>query len=334
MAVNNDQNNKLYAVNDTSVKFFSSLTRNQAKGIDSFIYGGQECTINDFPGAICYVSDASGNSIFLNKLLFGDGATPGSGGGGGGITEVSLDIIPVVTVNGVVLKTLADYFNANGTFLTDSINITKEAQDGSLINVITIDEHGISIGNDTVITQSYFTTQRQGITTEINTAEQAAKDYADSLISTVYRVKGSKNNYSDLANEQNKNIGDVWNVIAEVRNNVNGTVIPAGTNFVWTGTEWDPIGGTFDVSNFYTKSEIDGKIGDVKVELTNYIDGKTGVLEDDISAHQALLTQLSSDIATNAQNIATNAANIATNTENITQNTTNITNISTQLTWQ
>lgn len=334
MAVNNDQNNRLYAVNDTSVKFFSSLTRNQAKGIDDFIYNGQTCNISDFPGAICYVSDNTGNSIFLNKLLFGDGATPGSGGGGGGISEVSLDIIPVVTVNGVVLKTLADYFNANGTFLTDSINITKEAQDGSIINVITIDEHGISIGNDTVITQSYFTTQRTEITNEINAAEQAAKTYADNLISSVYKVKGSKNTYADLVNEQNPSIGDVWNVRTEVRNNNDGTVIPAGTNFVWNGTEWDPLGGTFDVSNFYTKTEVDTKISDAETRANNYTDGKVGTLATDVQANTSAIQNLSNSVANNATNIATNATNIATNTQNITQNTTNITNISTQLTWQ
>lgn len=335
MAVNNDINHPLHAVNDTSVKFFSSLTRNQARGIDSFIYGGEECTIDDFPGAICYVSDSGGNSIFLNKLLFGDGATPGSGGGGGGgITEVSLDIIPVVELNGQVLKTLADYFSADGTFITEGINIVKTAQDGTLINVISITENGITIGNDTVITQTYFNTQKGLIEQDIAAAEQSAKDYADSLVSSVYTVKGSKDTYSDLVAIQNPKTGDVWNVKAEIKNTQTDTVIPAGTNFVWNGTEWDPLGGTFDVSNFYTKSEVEAKISEAETRANNYTDGQINTLSASVLANTNAIGSLSTSVTTNAQNIATNAQNIATNTQNITQNTTNITNISTQLTWQ
>ena len=65
MAVNNDPNNRLYNANDTGLKFFASLTRQQAKGNATFIYDGAERNIKqDYPGAICFVSDADGNSIF------------------------------------------------------------------------------------------------------------------------------------------------------------------------------------------------------------------------------------------------------------------------------
>lgn len=333
MAVNNDTTNKLYNANDTSVKFFASLTRAQAKGLVDFTYEGATKNIKrDFPGAICFVSDTEGNSIFLNGLLFGDGAISGggSGGGGGGITEVRLDMIPVIEVDNVVLKTLADYFNANGTFITQGINVTQELQDGTVQTVISITSEGITIGNDVVVTQTYVTSyvaeQLSGVSQSIATAEQNAKDYADSIISSVYKVKGSKNNYSELLQVQNPSIGDVWNVVAEVQGQ-DGKLIPEGTNFVWNGTAWDPLGGTFNLSNFYTKTEVESKLSQLETSLETTITNNVTNLQGQITTNATAISGLG---LTQQQQ----AASIATNTANITQNTTNITNISTQLTWQ
>lgn len=33
-----------------------------------------------------------------------------------------------------------------------------------------------------------------------------------------------------------------------------------GTNFAWTGTAWDALGGTVDFSDYYTRTQVDGKI--------------------------------------------------------------------------
>jgi len=335
MAVNNDTTNKLYPANDTSVKFFASLTRAQAKGLANFTYEGAIKNIKrDFPGAICFVSDADGNSIFLNGLLFGDGAISGGtspgGGGGGGITEVRLDMIPVIEVDNVVLKTLADYFSADGTFITQGINVTKEMQDGTVQTVISITSDGITIGNDVVVTQTYVTSyvadQLSGVSQSIAAAEQNAKDYADSIISSVYKVKGSKTNYSELLQVQNPSIGDVWNVVAEVQGQ-DGKLIPEGTNFVWNGTVWDPLGGTFNLSNFYTKTEVESKLSQLETSLETTINNNVTNLQGQINTNANAISGLS---LTQQQQ----AASIATNTNNITQNTTNITNISTQLTWQ
>lgn len=43
--------------------------------------------------------------------------------------------------------------------------------------------------------------------------------------------------------------------------------IAAGTNYAWDGTQWDPLGGTIDLSGYYTKSQVDGAISEVKTEL-------------------------------------------------------------------
>jgi hypothetical protein len=56
---------------------------------------------------------------------------------------------------------------------------------------------------------------------------------ADIGLAGVYRYKGSVATYADLANVQNPDVGDVYNVE------------DTGDNYAWSGTEWDQLGGTF-----------------------------------------------------------------------------------------
>ena len=72
--------------------------------------------------------------------------------------------------------------------------------------------------------------------------------------------KGTKDTYDDLPTEGNKK-GDVWNVVG-----AHGTT-PAGTNYAWDGTQWDPLGGTIDLSGYYTKTQVDDAISAAKTEL-------------------------------------------------------------------
>ncbi len=337
MAVNNDSTNKLYPVNDTSVKFFSSLTRNQAKGLDSFIYGGQQHTINDFPGAICYVSDNEGNSIFLNKLLFGDGANSGGSGGGsgeGGITEVSLDIIPVVELNGQVLKTLADYFSADGTIITEGLQIyttvTPTSGDPYNQTIISLNSQGITINGKSVLTQDDYNTLHQ----EVLIAEQNAKDYTDSKLGSIYIVKGSINTLNELNNVSNPQIGWVYNVVQGVNTIGEANYIPPGTNFVYNGSSWDPLGGTIDLSNYKTGNAVTQEINQALQEAKNYTDQKDSEINNTLYAHTNAINALNTTYTSLTSQIGNNTNAISANTQNISQNTQNITNISTQLTWQ
>ena len=63
----------------------------------------------------------------------------------------------------------------------------------------------------------------------------------DTAIGSVYRVKGTKATYAELPSSGNV-AGDVWNVTAAYGN------YPAGTNWVWTGSAWDALGGEIDLS--------------------------------------------------------------------------------------
>ena len=71
-------------------------------------------------------------------------------------------------------------------------------------------------------------------------------------LTNIYTYKGSKDKYSDLPTDAIA--GDVWNV-AEAYNGH-----AAGTNWAWTGTEWDALAGSIDLSNYYNKTEADAAI--------------------------------------------------------------------------
>ena len=67
-------------------------------------------------------------------------------------------------------------------------------------------------------------------------------------IGSVYKYKGSVENFSDLPTT-GITAGDVYNV--EKANKSKG--INAGDNVAWTGTDWDVLAGTVDTSNFVQK---------------------------------------------------------------------------------
>lgn len=92
---------------------------------------------------------------------------------------------------------------------------------------------------------------------------KALKTLIDDLKASVAAAldyKGTKDSYDQLPSSGNKK-GDVWNVVA-----AHGTT-PAGTNYAWDGAKWDPLGGTIDLSGYYTKTQVDDAISAAKTEL-------------------------------------------------------------------
>ena len=121
-------------------------------------------------------------------------------------------------------------------------------------------------------------------------------DGVKAKVTSIYTPKGSVNSYDELPTE-NLTAGDVYNVVAAYGN------YPAGTNWAWTGTEWDALGGNIDLSNYYNKSEVDAAI---KVET----DRAT-------AAEQALGTGLNgtNSVALRADSTANSALSLAQQNE-------------------
>lgn len=77
--------------------------------------------------------------------------------------------------------------------------------------------------------------------------EQLKSDLGSALT-----YKGSVDTFDDLPS--NPSTGDTYNVVS-----ANGN-IPSGTNYAWNGEEWDPLGGSIDLSGYYTKTQVDEAI--------------------------------------------------------------------------
>lgn len=104
-------------------------------------------------------------------------------------------------------------------------------------------------------------------TTDTSKALSAAQGKAlnDKIsgLGSVYRVKGTKTNLSDVLALTDAKVGDVWNVTNDFT--LGGKPYPANTNVVCiTATSssdhdegnWDPLGGTVNLSTYVPKSDI------------------------------------------------------------------------------
>lgn len=97
----------------------------------------------------------------------------------------------------------------------------------------------------------------------LSAAQGKALNDRISGLGNVYRVKGTKTNLSDVLALTDAKIGDVWNVTNAFT--LGGKPYPANTNVVCiTATSssdhdegnWDPLGGTVNLSTYVPKSDI------------------------------------------------------------------------------
>lgn len=154
--------------------------------------------------------------------------------------------------------------------------------------------------------------------TETNKALSAAqgKVLNDRIsgLGNVYRVKGTKTNLSDVLALTDAKVGDVWNVTNAFT--LGGKPYPANTNVVCiTATSssdhdegnWDPLGGTVNLSTYVPKSDIVDNLStsDSKKPLS----AKQGLalatmireLEDDKETYQLLKTFESGTLSTQSE---------------------------------
>lgn len=137
----------------------------------------------------------------------------------------------------------------------------------------------------------------------LSAAQGKALNDRISGLGSVYRVKGTKTNLSDVLALTDAKAGDVWNVTNAFT--LGGKPYPANTNVVCiTATSssdhdegnWDPLGGTVDLSTYVPKSDIVDNLStsDSKKPLS----AKQGLalatmiteLEDDKETYQLLKT--------------------------------------------
>ena len=133
--------------------------------------------------------------------------------------------------------------------------------------------------------------------------------------SGIFHLKGSVQTYYDLP-DSGQVEGDVWNII---EGDIDHHIDP-GENVVWVDehdgipAHWDDFGGIIDISNYYTKEEIDGKITEINTNINNLHnkitvenDGNYIQSGDEVANNLELLDE---EVQLNADNIADIQENI------------------------
>lgn len=173
---------------------------------------------------------------------------------------------------------------------------------------ITAQQGEIQVGEDVInnaIPNRTNTGQLKVPTTPTDNAHATSKQYVDdnlslkadkvttytktetdnaiaSAISSVYKYKGSVANYSDLPTTGNE-IGDVYNVE------------DTGDNYAWTGTDWDKLSGTVDLSGYYTKTETNNLLDTKADKTTTYTKTETNNLLDTKADKATTYTKVQND---------------------------------------
>lgn len=148
----------------------------------------------------------------------------------------------------------------------------------------------------------------------LSAAQGKALNDKISGLGSVYRVKGTKTNLSDVLALTNARVGDVWNVTNAFT--LGDKPYPANTNVVCItatsssdhdGGNWDPLGGTVNLSTYVPKSDIVDNLStsDSKKPLS----AKQGLalatmiteLEDDKETYQLLKTFESGTLSTQSE---------------------------------
>lgn len=106
------------------------------------------------------------------------------------------------------------------------------------------------------------------------------KSAVDAKVSSVYRYKGSVNAYSDLPST-GQIVGDVYNIATADTSHH----IKAGDNVAWNGNAWDVLSGDIDLSDYYTKTQVDTALGNKVDKVT----GKDLSTNDYTTAEQTKL---------------------------------------------
>lgn len=134
---------------------------------------------------------------------------------------------------------------------------------------ISVTISGSNYTNMTVAQGSRFVPGINNTLTSTSTSESLSAAQGKALndkisaLGSVYRIKGSKTNISEVLALTNAKVGDAWNVTNAFT--FGGKPYPANTNVVCitaTSTSdhdennWDPIGGTVDLSPYAKKSDL------------------------------------------------------------------------------
>ena len=189
---------------------------------------------------------------------------------------------------------------------TKTITVTISGSNYTNMAVITADRYVPNVVNNLTSSDT---------ANALSAAQGKALNDRISGLGNVYRVKGTKKTIEEVYNiSADAKLGDVWNITSAFT--IGGKPYPANTNVVciaeWSTSttpqnNWDPLGGTVDLSTYVPKSDIVDNLStsDSKKPLS----AKQGLalatmiteLEDDKETYQLLKTLESGTLSTQSE---------------------------------
>lgn len=106
-------------------------------------------------------------------------------------------------------------------------------------------------------------TASEDATKKVNEAKTELQRQIDTKIASVFRFKGAKENLDEVKAVESPVVGDVYHTNDD------------GKEYVYTGTEWELLGFTIDLSPYATKKEVTKQINDKADEILGSIDAYT-----------------------------------------------------------
>ena len=136
------------------------------------------------------------------------------------------------------------------------------------------------------------------------------KTEVDAKVSSVYRFRGSVATYANLPTTEQV-VGDVWNVE------------DTGANYAWSGSEWDKLSETVDLTPYLTKTDaantyatlttVNGKQDTLTTDQLAAVN--SGITADHVASYDAYAGEISA--AQSTADKADNAAEAAQQTANL-----------------
>ena len=124
---------------------------------------------------------------------------------------------------------------------------------------------------------------------------------------SAYKVKGSVENISDIPLIDIQQ-GDVYNVLNSFY--INNKKYPEGTNVVWTGSKWDPLGGTVDFSNYSTIEQVEVLYSELNSKLSEYQNNTNQLIEEKSQEATAALAAEVARASEQESNLSTSISNL------------------------
>lgn len=224
-----------------------------------------------------------------------------------GMLVIVKDTQEVYVLKDIAKITSADY---SGWKRVDGGGVTQTVVENVLTSTSTT--HALSAAQGKVLNDSKL--NKTDVVNNLTTPDASkvlsaaqGKALSDRIndLGNVYKYKGTKLTISEVIAITNAVVGDVYNVEAEF--SVGGKKYPAGTNVACikntsttehTEANWDPLGGTVDLSTYATKAEMNSGLNSkintsaIKNDLT------TGGVTNVLSAEQGKILKQMIDQAT------------------------------------